>query len=286
VPELPAGFTGDPERLLVVAGGILDAVAPRFVDGVGAPAAVDKGGTDFATELDLELERRITGEVTELTGIAVHGEEFGGPAVGAGTVWVLDPIDGTSNYSAGLCTTGILLGLLHDGAPVAGLAWFPLVGDAFSGHVGGPVHNRGVALPALTTSARPDSMIGFGSFTRGTVGRFPGDYRYAVLGELSRTVARVRQFGSTGVDLAYTAAGVLGGAVVFGHHPWDNAAGAALVLAAGGEVTDLAGRPWRVDSDSVLAGAPRVHADLLDLVRSVGAPENFRRTDFRDDQGA
>ena len=84
-------------------------------------------------------------------------------------------------------------------------------------------------------------MIAVGSFSRGSNGHFPGDFRYAILGEVSRRVARVRQFGSTGVDLAYTASGALGGAVVFGHHAWDNAAGAALVLAAGGRVTDLAG---------------------------------------------
>lgn len=276
MPALPAGFAGDPDRLLEVAGAVLDSVASRFTEGLGAPASVDKGHTDFATDVDLELERRIAGEIAERTSIAVHGEEYGGPDVAAGTVWVLDPIDGTFNYSAGFPSAGILLGLLHDGAPVAGLAWFPLVGDAFSGHIEGPVRNRGRALPALTGTALAESMIAVGSLRRGTTGQLPGDYRYAVLGEVSRTAARVRQFGSTGVDMAYTAAGVLGGAVVFGHHPWDNAAGAALVLAAGGEATDLAGRPWRADSDSALVGAPGLHAALLESVRSVGVPDDYR----------
>ncbi|CAM3688596.1 inositol monophosphatase [Nocardiopsis tropica] len=273
---LPTGFTGDPDRLLAAAGAVLDGISPRFIEGVGAPASVTKGPADFATDLDLELERRITGEIADATGIPVHGEEFGGPPVDEGTVWILDPIDGTFNYSAGFPATGTLLGLVHDGRPVAGLAWFPLVGDSISGHVAGQVHNRGVAVPPLAHKSLVDSMIAVGSFSRGSNGHFPGDYRFAILGEVSRRVARVRQFGSTGVDLAYTATGVFGGAVVFGHHPWDNAAGAALVIAGGGRVTDLAGAEWHTASDSVLAGGPGVYDELLDIVRSVGAPSDFR----------
>jgi myo-inositol-1(or 4)-monophosphatase len=276
VAQLPAGFSGDPDRLLDIAGAVLDAAAPRFIEGIGAPASVSKGPADFATDLDLELERRIAGEVAEATGIPVHGEEFGGPPVDEGSVWVLDPIDGTFNYSAGFPATGTLLGLVHDGKPVAGLAWFPLVGDLISGHIDGPVRNRGKVLSPLAPQSLFDSMIAVGSFSRGSNGHFPGDYRFAILGEVSRRVARVRQFGSTGVDLAYTATGALGGAVVFGHHPWDNAAGAALVLAGGGRVTDLAGADWHVGSDSVLAGGPGVYDELLEIVRSVGQPSDFR----------
>ena len=88
----------DRERLLAVASEVLDGVSGRFVTGHGAPRSVDKGRNDFATDLDLELERRISGELAERTGIAVHGEEFGGPSASSGTVWLLDPIDGTVNY--------------------------------------------------------------------------------------------------------------------------------------------------------------------------------------------
>ena len=181
---LPDGFTADPDRLLALAGEALDAVAPRFIEGVGAPASVAKGPADFATDLDLELERRITAAVAEATGVPVHGEEYGGPAVDEGTVWVLDPIDGTFNYSAGYPATGTLLGLLHDGKPVAGLAWFPLVGDTFAGHVAGPVRNRGEVLPRLAHGGLDDAMIAVGSFSRGSNGHFPGDFRYAILGEV------------------------------------------------------------------------------------------------------
>ena len=84
--------------------------------------------------------------------------------------------------------------------------------------------------------------------------------------------------GATGVDLAYTAAGVLGGAISFGHHVWDHAAGVALVRAAGGVVTDLAGEPWTPTRARRWPAAPGVHAEMLEIVavgrRTGGLPMN------------
>ena len=77
------------------------------------------------------------------------------------------------------------------------------------------------------------------------------------------------------LDLAYVAAGILGGAISFGHHIWDHAAGAALIRAAGGIVTDLGGQPWTPASRSALAGAPGVHAEMMEIVKTVGAPEDY-----------
>ena len=95
-----------------------------------------------------------------------------------------------------------------------------------------------------------------------------------ILAELSRTSSRIRIHGSTGVDLAYTAAGILGGAVVFGHHAWDNAPGVALIRAAGGVVTDLDGNPWTITSSSVLAAAPGVHGEILDILGEINRSTN------------
>ena len=71
------------------------------------------------------------------------------------------------------------------------------------------------------------------------------------------------------------AAGVLGGAISFGHHIWDHAAGVALVRAAGGIVTDLAGQPWTAESKSALAAAPGIHEQILELVAAAGSPEDY-----------
>src|SRR5690606_4484061 len=218
----------DLNRLLAVASGVLDEVAERFVAGHGAPRSVDKGPNDFATDLDLELERRISGALAERTGIAVHGEEFGGPSAGEGTVWLLDPIDGTINYSAGLPMAGILLALVEDGEPILGLTWLPLTDQRFAGIADGPLLVNGKPTDPLQPARLEDVMIAVGSFDIDSRGRVPGTRRLAVITELSRRVARLRMHGSTGADLAYTAGGAIGGAVVFGHHPWDNAAGVAL----------------------------------------------------------
>ncbi|AII10112.1 myo-inositol-1(or 4)-monophosphatase [Rhodococcus wratislaviensis] len=264
----------DPRELLAVASDLLDGVHDRFVSGVGAPSAVHKGPDDFATAVDLELEKRLTGELRDRTGIDVHGEEFGGPDLGSGPVWVLDPIDGTFNYSAGLPTAGTLLALLDDGVPVLGLTWLPLVGRRYAAVADGPLLEGGKPLPALGRTSLASSIVGLGALNIDSRGRIPGAYRLQVLAQLSRVSSRIRIHGSTGVDLAFTAAGILGGAVVFGHNAWDNAAGVALVRAAGGVVTDLGGKPWTVTSDSVLAGAPGVHGEILDILGSLGDPRS------------
>ncbi|GAB2641701.1 inositol monophosphatase family protein [Prescottella soli] len=263
----------DPLELLAMASDVLDGARDRFVAGLGAPSAVRKGPRDFATAVDLELEKSISAELERRTGIEVHGEEFGGPELSVGDVWILDPIDGTFNYSAGLPTAGMLLALLRGGVPVLGLTWLPLTDERFAAAEGGPLFRNGVALPQLQPSALSDAMIGFGAFNIDSRGRIPGAYRFELLGQLSRVSSRIRMHGSTGADLAYTAAGILDGAVVFGHHVWDNAAGVALVRAAGGVATDLRGDDWHVGSRSVLAAAPGVHAELLDILHSLGNPE-------------
>ena len=83
------------------------------------------------------------------TGIEVHGEEFGGADVDSPLVWVLDPIDGTFNYAAGSPMAAILLGLVRDGEPVAGLTWVPFTGERFTGIVGKPLRSNGVEQPPL-----------------------------------------------------------------------------------------------------------------------------------------
>ena len=140
---------------------------------------------------------------------------------------------------------------------------------------GGPLRCNAEALEPLTASTLSDSIVGIGTFNIVSRGAFPGRYRAAVLEDLSRQCSRVRMHGATGIDLAYVAAGILGGAISFGHHIWDHAAGVALIRAAGGIVTDLAGEPWTPSSRSALAAAPGVHEQMLEIVKSVGAPEDF-----------
>nr|WP_090341840.1 inositol monophosphatase [Mycolicibacterium malmesburyense]CRL71930.1 inositol monophosphatase/fructose-1,6-bisphosphatase family protein [Mycolicibacterium malmesburyense] len=265
----------DLDALVAEAAQILDDAAGPFVDGHRADSAVQKKGDDFATEVDLAIERQVVKALTDRTGIEVHGEEFGGADLKSPLVWVLDPIDGTFNYAAGSPMAAILLGLVRDGEPVAGLTWVPFTKERFTAVVGGPLRYNGVEQPPVTRAGLSDSMVGVSTFNVESRGRVPGRYRLAVIESLSRKCSRMRMHGATGIDLAYTAATILGGAISFSGHVWDHAAGVALIRAAGGVVTDLAGNDWTVDCPSALAGVPGVHEDLLDLLASVGDPKDF-----------
>ncbi len=265
----------DLDVLVAEASAVLDAAVQPFIAGHRADSAVSKRGDDFATKVDLEIERQVVDALVKTTGIDVHGEEFGGAELDSPWVWVLDPVDGTFNYAAGSPMAAILLGLLHDGDPVAGLTWLPFTGERYVAVSGGPLMKNGVPQVPLSKLDLTDSIIGVGTFNADSRGRFPGRYRLAVLEELSRVSSRLRMHGATGIDLAYVADGILGGAISFGDHVWDHAAGVALVRAAGGIVTNLAGEEWTPDSRSALAAAPGVHAQILEILRRVGRPDEY-----------
>ena len=254
---------------------ILDAATEPFIAGHRADSAVSKRGDDFATKVDLDIERQVVDALVSATGIDVHGEEFGGADLDTPWVWVLDPIDGTFNYAAGSPMAAILLGLLHEGDPVAGLTWLPFTGERYAAVSSGPLMKNGVPQAALAQADLTHAVIGIGTFNADSRGRFPGRYRLAVLEELSRVSSRLRMHGATGIDLAYVADGILGGAISYGDHVWDHAAGVALVRAAGGIVTNLAGEAWTPDSRSVLAAAPGVHDQMLEILRRVGRPDEY-----------
>jgi myo-inositol-1(or 4)-monophosphatase len=268
----------DLNALVAEASAILDAATGPFLAGHRAQSAVPKKGDDFATEVDLAIERQVVAALVAATGIEVHGEEFGGAALDSPDspwVWVLDPIDGTFNYAAGSPMASILLALLHDGDPVAGLTWLPFTGDRYTAVAGGPLMKNGAPQPSLAPAKLADALVGVGTFSADSRGRFPGRYRLAVLENLSRVSSRLRMHGSTGIDLVFVADGILGAAISFGGYVWDHAAGVALVRAAGGIVTTLAGEPWTPASRSVLAAAPGAHAEILKILRSTGEPEDY-----------
>ena len=140
---------------------------------------------------------------------------------------------------------------------MAGLTWLPFTDERYTAVVGRPADEKRCRRSRRWhRTDLADALVGVGTFSVDSRGRFPGRYRMAVLENLSRVSSRLRMHGSTGIDLAYVADGILGGAISFGGHVWDHAAGVALVRAAGGVVTDLAGAT--VDADiAVRAGRQR-----------------------------
>ena len=274
--SVPTDLPVDPTEALEAATAALDSVWQSFIDGVGAtPTRHKESRTDFATEIDLELEKRISNALRSSTGLDVHGEEYGGPPVNEGTLWVVDPVDGTANYSLGIPTTAILAALVHDKQPVIGLTWLPLLGMRVTSVVGGPLMENGVAVDPLRDVSIRDVALGLGSLNTGGRATYPPAYRREVFERLTLDAARTRKFGSTGVDLAFVASGRLSAAVSFGNYAWDNAAGACHVRCAGGVVTDLHGQPWAIDSSSLLAAPAQAHAEILGLVTELGDPAGY-----------
>lgn len=274
----------EPRALLAMAEAAVDEVEVLFRTGLGADPLVTKARGEFATELDLAIERRLRDLLLHFTGFPVYGEEYGtgdggGPGSaegpGADTVWVVDPIDGTTNYAAGFPMCAILVALLHKGEPIVAVASMPLLGMRATATVDGGTRVNGRPVTMDARSGRPVS-IAFGSVIARRDGTFPRPWRQLLLSQVGERYPTIRISGSVGVDLATTAAGAFGGTVTFSPHVWDNAAGVLLIREAGGVVTDLAGRDWHTGSVGVLAGTEEVHAGLLHIVRGIQPPTDFR----------
>ncbi|SHM45257.1 inositol monophosphatase family protein [Cryptosporangium aurantiacum] len=271
---------GQLRELARIAGGVLDEATPYFISEIGAKEEVVKGVGDWATAADLALERQITAALTERTGLSMHGEEFGGPDLHTGVTWVLDPIDGTANYTARIPLTGISLALLEEGRPVVGLIRLPMFGEAYQAIDGGPLERNGEAMPTLQPAGLDDVTIALGNVApKGTHGgptpRYPFRYRMALANAIAHQALRVRMFGSSAVELAWAASGAVGAALNFGNHAWDNAAGALLLRQAGGELRDLEGGEWSLRSRSILVGRPGVVGELADLLAALGDPASY-----------
>ncbi|GAA0261390.1 inositol monophosphatase [Cryptosporangium japonicum] len=272
--------TAQLKELAGTAAGILDEAVPFFVSEIGAKEEVVKGVGDWATAADLALERQITAALAERTGLPTHGEEFGGHDLHTGVTWVLDPIDGTANYSARIPLTGIALALLEEGRPVVGQIRLPLFGEAYQAIDGGPLERNGEALPELARTRLDDVTIALGNVApKGTHGgptpRYPFRFRMALANAVAHQAMRVRMFGSSAVELAWASAGAVGASLNFGNHAWDNAAGALMVRQAGGEVRDLEGGEWSLRSRSILAGRPGVLDELAELIAALGDPASY-----------
>ena len=207
----------DPSQIAALvanAAEILDDASEPFIAGHRADSAVAKKGNDFATEVDLAIERQVVEALSRRPGSACTARNSAGSPSTRELVWVLDPIDGTFNYAAGSPMAAILLGLLRDGEPVAraDLAAVHAI-SATPRWSGGRCACNGDALAAAHGSDDTVGLAssGIGTFNIDSRGAFPGRYRLAVLENLSRKCSRMRMHGATGIDLAYVAAGILGG---------------------------------------------------------------------------
>ena len=257
----------DIDRMRALALRTVDAASAMFIDGQGAQPSRMKG-TTYATEVDDAIEDFIRAELAQHSDIPVYGEESGGTFDPRAT-WVVDPVDGTSNFAAGNPMCAILLSLIIDGAPVLGVTVVPLLGLEFVAQRGRPALRNGKPLAQLKDRSDLVAQVGFASVSAQAGASISTEQRLEILGMLSQGPMRPRITGSVGIDLALCASGVFDGAISFSPNVWDNSAGVALIESAGGIVTDLDGNPWSPHSTGVIAGTPSAHEKIRTTINQI-----------------
>jgi myo-inositol-1(or 4)-monophosphatase len=216
---------------------------------------------DWVTEVDVASEAAIRAFLQEETpDIPVLGEETGG--VLDGLRWVVDPLDGTTNYLHRFPAVGVSVGLVQDDTPVAGAIHAPFLGDTWhaargSGAVWQP--GGGAPGPCQVADRTPSRSVVATGFPFRHKERLP-QYLPVMTAALER-FEDLRRPGAACLDLAWAACGVFDGFFELGLGAWDVAAGVLLVEEAGGRVTDWNGVADRLSGD-VLAGSPAIHAVL------------------------
>jgi myo-inositol-1(or 4)-monophosphatase len=225
-----------------------------------------KGPGEFVSTADLRAERTLRAELTRARpGYGLLFEE-GGASEGSDTRhrWIVDPLDGTTNFLHGIPHFSISIALERDGEIVAGVVYEPTRDEMFSAEkgLGAYVNDRRLRVSARRHLA--EAVIGTGMPFGDRAGQ-PG-YGETLAAVMSAT-SGIRRMGSAALDLAYVAGGRFDGFWEFGLKPWDLAAGILLVREAGGYVSDMAGGHDMMSTGDVLAANDHLHLPLGALIK-------------------
>lgn len=234
---------------------------------VPGSAVERKGAGDYVTATDRDSESAILEVLArETPGIPVLAEERGG--LRGQTMWAVDPLDGTTNFTRGFPVVGISVALLDHGRPEAGVVLAPFLQLEFSMSRGKGAFRNGETVPRHRVVEPSGAVVatGFPFRDKTLLGRYL-PFMQSALGRFED----LRRAGAAALDLAWTAAGSFDGFFELGLNTWDVAAGAGLVLEVGGVVTDWSGGDGWIESGNILAASPAVHEVLLEL--AAGAPQ-------------
>ncbi|MBM4025086.1 MAG: inositol monophosphatase [Planctomycetes bacterium] len=249
---------------------IAEAVARRagaiVMEGFGRVHRVrQKGAIDFVTEFDHRSEEVIVSALQkEFPDHAILAEETGlHPRTGE-YQWVVDPIDGTTNFAHGLPLFAICLGLLRGNVPVAGVIYDPLHEEMYCAALG-----RGATLNGRPIRVSSQADLGQAFLATG----FAYDIRtnprnnLAQFAQFQLRTQGVRRLGSAAIDCAWTALGRLDGYWEFGIEPWDVAAGGLLVREAGGRATSTDGDEDFLPTGTIVVSNGLLHEQILRVLR-------------------
>jgi myo-inositol-1(or 4)-monophosphatase len=258
-----------PARLLLAAERSVDIGAGILRHGrshIGA--LVGKGDRDFATDVDLQIETAMRASLAQATpNISFLGEEQGATAASGRYQWVLDPIDGTINFSKDSPLCAISLSLIEDGQPVLGVIDTPFLGERFVASTGSGAYLNGTRMTTATIDTLSEAVIGLADFKVGVGAEEENRVHLALLGRLASQCLRVRMHGSAALDLAWLAAGRVHATVMLSNLPWDVTAGLLMVREAGGLVYDFDGTPHDARSRYTLASDRSLTEPITRLVR-------------------
>ncbi len=235
-----------------------------------------KAANDFVTQADRESEAALVAEILRRHPdhriLAEEGTLHRGAT--ADVEWVIDPLDGTTNFLQGLPVWAVSVACRRGDELLAGVVLDPEGGNRFVAVRGGGAHWNGRPMRVSSRPALDGAFLATGY-------PFRAHAALEVYFDLFRAVFRraraLRRCGAAALDLAYTAAGVYDGFFEFRLSPWDIAAGALLIEEAGGVLSDLDGGAGFLASGNVLAGAPAVHAGLLEAARGSASEADVDR---------
>ncbi len=242
------------------------------------PKSIDyKGGIDLVTSVDRESERRIV-EVLQsnFPGHSILAEEETDLVGSQGNYrWIIDPLDGTTNFAHGYPHFCVSVALEYDGQVILGLVYDPLRRECFRAVKGGGATLNENPIRISDVSELDKALLATG---------FPYDQREKAEYYLSFFKAfmtrsqGIRRNGSAALDLCYVACGRIDGFWELKLHPWDTAAGALIVEEAGGRLSDLSGKPFSIWGEETLASNAAVHEEMV-LVASTAAKHNSSLTE-------
>ena len=216
---------------------------------------------DFVTEVDLLCEQEIITRIKKyFPDHAILAEESGAAAGASANKWVIDPLDGTLNYSHDYPCYCVSIALESAGEVVVGVVYNPCLDELFVAEKG-----KGARMNDRTISVSPVPLLKESLLVTGFTPKMVGtrDNNLDHFCHFMQSCQAVRRPGSAAMDLCYTAMGRFDGFWEIGLHPWDMAAGVLLMHEAGGTVTRLDGSPFSIYDRQILASNGRVHQEMV-----------------------
>lgn len=229
-----------------------------------------KGPADFVSSADHKAEETLVEELRRARPKFGFLLEEGGEVAGedSSNRWIIDPLDGTTNFLHGIPHFAISIGLERDGKMFAGVIYDPLRDELFWAEAGGGAFLNSKRLRVSARDQMNDALIATGMPFKGRASH--PEYS-EMLDRVSAETSGVRRFGSAALDLAYVAAGRFDGLWEFALSPWDIAAGLAILREAGGIVSEVDGGNAMMESGDILAANGRLHEKLRRLLESAAA---------------